>query len=144
MQLYYVVSKVKNFNFNDKKNNNVYIRWFVERNEAIAGLDYKDVIVDYEKNKQEDIEQGHDTFERAERSIREYFTEEEANQLKEYLDNYDGELFDVKETTVNETALPIEYNLMPLGHAQTSETSDFVNLYDILPFKVSGLFDLES
>lgn len=143
--LFYVSSILSKLVLYGEKHKKVFVRWFGMRPEPLAGVDYRELILDYEKNKREDVELGYDSYERCELALNEYFTREEADRLKAYLDELkNGESIDVKETVVEPTVLPIEYNLFPYAHIEPDERRDFVYLDDALPFRVGGYFELKS
>lgn len=71
------------------------------------------------------------------------FTEEEAHQLKEYLDRVHGH---EGVTTIEEEQLPVPQNIMSVGAIAVGGGDDFYQLCDepeySLPFKVWGYFNL--
>lgn len=143
--LFYVSSIIDKMEFRGERHKKVFVRWFSMRPEPISNIDYRDAIVDYEKNKREDVELGYDSYERCELALNEYFTREEAERLKSYLDELkNGVPFAVKETVVEPTTLPIEYNLFPYAHIEPDERRDFMYLDDALPFRVGGYFELKA
>ena len=126
-RLYYVTTTAKKFS--DCKN--VTFNWF--RAEAPAERRrYASLIEGYEPGNAY-----------AEGLIDELFTEDEALQLKEYLDRVHG-----KEgpTSIEEMSLPIPNNMMGHGARAVGGGDDFYQLFKepeySLPFKVMGYFDL--
>ena len=126
-RLYYVTTTAKKFS----GCKNVTFNWF--RAEAPAERRrYASLIEGYEPGNAY-----------AEGLIDELFTEDEALQLKEYLDQVHG-----KEgpTLIEEMSLPIPNNMMGHGARAVGGGDDFYQLFKepeySLPFKVTGYFDL--
>jgi hypothetical protein len=79
----------------------------------------------------------------AENAVEELFTEEEAKQLKAYLDLFHDE---EGKTTINEVQLPVEHNLVGVGAIPIGGGHDWYMLHKepkySLPFEVTGFFSL--
>src|SRR5262245_35910477 len=107
---------------------NVVFRWF---RQGSSGRPYANLIQDFV---------GGDPY--AEGCIDEMFTEQEYQDLKDYLDREHG---DAGVTAVTRAEIPIPNNLMPLGAIAVGGGDDFYTLdkepnYS-LPFGVWGYFD---
>jgi hypothetical protein len=131
MRLYQVTSKTKVFlGYKDVK-----LHWFFD---IFAGSrpdkrPYAELIKDYDPS---------DNV-LAEHCIDELFTEDEARQLKEYIDLGHGHS---TTTTIKEVELPIDKHASGISEQDFEYGDGFYELSresdDPLPFKVSGFFDL--
>jgi hypothetical protein len=128
-KLYHVVTGVDEYH----GHKDVCFQWFFAGTRP-SGLPYAELIEDYDP----DDENIH----YAEGAVDEMFTEDEAKQLKSYLDREHGG----SRTTIIEAEIPIPNHLMGHGAIPVGGPQDFYQLhnedrYD-LPFEVMGYFDL--
>ena len=132
MKLFSVQSVVKSY----RGCRNVHIAWFIERGESKPHRPYAELIKDYDPSSWE-------CQQYTEGAIDDMFTEEEAVQLKEYLERANG---DQATTTIHEVELPIEKLEMSPGAMPAGGGCDFLMLFKRagypLPFEVWGYFDL--
>jgi hypothetical protein len=137
MKLYSVVTMLRQF----KGCKDVELYWFRCEKSDRQHL-YADLIENYDPTWLRPSEgiSGYD-FSNAESQVEELFSEEEAKQLKNYLDqNHDDP------TTISEAKLPIQQNTMGVGAIPVGGECDFLMVYKRpgypLPFKVMAYYDL--
>jgi hypothetical protein len=110
----------------------VVFDWF--RCETRGNRDYASLISNYDPS---------DPYQFAEGAIDQMFTQSEASQLKEYLDQHHG---DVGTTFIEKAKLPIAANTMGAGSLPVGGETGYHCLHwepeYSLPIKVEGYFDL--
>ncbi len=125
-KLYSVTTLVEEFH----GSKDVFFSWF--NSEPQCGTrPYADLIADYVPD---------DDAYYAEAAIDEAFSEDEARQLKDWLDATRGGT-----TAIEEMELPIAHNTMALSAIPVGGGTDFLMIceaHDSLPFKAMGYFDL--
>jgi len=127
MRLFYVDTFAPEF----LGNRNVNIRWLYEDRRTAPPVPYQEAIKGYA---------GPDQY--PESAVDELFTEEEAEALRRYLDNFPGQ------TTISGAALPFPrdsmgLSMIPLGGPQRDYDLSGQDAYP-LSFKVRGYYDLRN
>jgi hypothetical protein len=140
MKLYSVVTMVKEF----KACRDVELVWF-RCQKSDRQHSYADLIENYDQTRSKPMDTSGDDFPDdlmdAEAQVEQLFTEQEAKQLKDYLNqNHDDP------TTISEAKLPIQQNTMGFGAIPCGGGCDCLIVYERpgypLPFKVMAYYDL--
>ena len=133
-KLFRVFSVINGILYKKKSFDNVIFNWFIIERENFP-FEFEEIIINYNNLTKESKKVAEDY-------VREQFTKEEAELLKDMLDKKSSGL-----TRIEEIKLPVVDNLIGYNSLKIEKGKGFSDLYKKdsykLPFKVKGFFNID-